>query len=169
MKKALVIMTLVVVLSFILTAYFIVNKKVEYNLNRSTGYTIVNIDNSSNYNNSNVEKTIKLYKEYHQNIVDDVTGTNIDDVFYENNLIWNKVKYNVTDDIYGEYYQISGLKNKEVENKINIKLENSFKNFIDDNKNYILKKIAEAIKEEEYRYNQGWEERVDNHPYILKI
>ena len=76
MKKALVIMTLVVVLSFILTAYFIVNKKVEYNLNRSTGYTIVNIDNSSNYNNSNVEKTIKLYKEYHQNIVDDVTGTN---------------------------------------------------------------------------------------------
>ena len=114
------------------TAIFIVNHKINNiksveQIQKNNNYTAeddirkLNDKNEEyDYNNSK----ITLYPQYHQNIEDGVTGVSLEDTFYKNALLWKKHFYE-DDEWAGYYYQIEGLKNKEVQDIVNQKLLNS--------------------------------------------
>lgn len=81
-------------------------------------------DNKENEFFEEEKNQLSIKSEYHQNVNDNAPGTNLEDFYDENDLIWEKIEYS-EDTIEGSYYQIKGLKNKEVEKKINDKLKTS--------------------------------------------
>ena len=65
-----------------------------------------------------------LYKEFHTPIKDGIKGAKIGDKYNTNSLRWERVFYEDSTKA-GYYYQISGLKNKDVESTVNDKLKKS--------------------------------------------
>ena len=145
MKKIIILFVLITIFSVIYTAMLIVERKIEqYITNAYTSNSSANSVKSDN--NLPSKQNVELYKTYHQSIQDNVEEIELNDVFYENPITWNRVDYNISNEVVGTYYQISGLKNKEVENIVNEKLKKSFEQFVKDNKVYIIREVMNAIK-----------------------
>lgn len=123
MKRIIVIMLLNILFASIITAQLIINKKTESFLSsaKSQNKKVAEINSSQNVK---PREKIVLYEKVNKNIEDDVTGVSKGDIFYSNALIWNKEHYE-DDKYYGYYYQIDGLKNKEVQQLVNNKLLDS--------------------------------------------
>ena len=167
MKKIIILFVLITIFSVIYTAMLIVERKIEQHI---TNAYMSNSSASSVKTDNNLpsKQNVELYKTYHQSIQDNVEGIELNDIFYENPITWNRVDYNISNEVVGTYYQISGLKNKEVENKVNEKLKKSFEQFVEDNKEFIIREVMNAIKEEEYSYENNWTNRKIDKPYVLQ-
>ena len=157
MKRLLVVLLLITMLAFLITACFIVNNKTESMIIKNS----IQRDKDSaentpttNYLNSS-DENVELYKKYHQNIEDGMAGVTLDDVFYKNSLIWNKIFYE-DDKFAGYYYQIDGLKNKNVQKIVNEKLLKSAMDFCNEHINRPEKaSVAYYYNGDVYYYSYG--------------
>ena len=130
-SRVIILLILVSILASIITAVLIINA----NINNSIKEVITSGDEID----IKPKEKVELYKEYHLPKKDGVKGAKYMDSYKENPLVWEKVLYE-SDKIFGYYYQISGLKDKEVQSNINNKLKSSFINFCNDKYKLITSK-----------------------------
>ncbi len=128
MKRVLIVLLLIVILAFLITSCLIINKRtLQTSLRQIHEQTSMpslteQVDIASN----NIEEKQLLYKTYHENIKDGISNM-ISETYDENPIKIEKLKYE-DDLIIGDYIIISGLKDKEIENKINEAIKSEFIN-----------------------------------------
>lgn len=125
MKKIIVALIIFVGLAIGVTTGLILQKN-KWNKNNFSASNLENLNSDTNNGQDKVEQEKELQEniEYHQNVNDNTPGVSLTDFYDENDLIWEQIEYS-EDTIEGWYYQIKGLKNKEVEKKVNEKLKKS--------------------------------------------
>ena len=133
MKKIIIAMIIFLAISVGITTGLILIK------NSTTNDKVIPNDN----NNLNVTRT-----NYRQNINDDTPGIDLYETYDDNSIIWEQIKID-EGTIIGEYYQIKGLKDKEVEEKINKILENEL---LAKAKEYEKREDVEKIWINQYKY-----------------
>ena len=152
MKKLLVILVMITILALIITITLALNKRIQITKDKRT---LVNV---SSFERKPVNNNEQLFIQYHNNVNDDAKGINLDDTYDENSLSFERKEYN-DDYIVGTYLQISGLKDKNVQNSINKKLFDSFVK----NGELRNKQIKDEIKQNEWsRVKYYQEEYFDN-------
>ena len=180
--KIIVIMILFTICAAIVTLALIVNREINYyeKINNENRDTLIN-----EYDITAETKTKPtLYEEYHIPVDDGTVGSKYGDTYFTNALNWEKVNYE-DDKYFGYYYQISGLKNKEIERKVNDKLKNSaleyadlaynelveydkkekndrnmYENYINHMK-YINGEALRVYNGDKYNYTSGWKAYFD--------
>ena len=115
MKKIIVIGLLIAVIMIIVTATLIINDK-------TNSIKYYNVEPEVEDISLSTKQHVELYKELHLPIKDGVKGAEFGDTYSTNALNWEKVYYE-DNTIAGYYYQISGLKNKDIQSKVNKKLK----------------------------------------------
>ena len=115
MKQVIIILFLITIISFLITGILIVNK-------RTNQVVIDNKDSGEIIKKEEPKERIELYKEYHTPIKDGVRGVDYRYTYSTNALDWD-LEFYEDDKIAGYYYQISGLKDKKVEENVNNQLK----------------------------------------------
>ena len=151
MKKLVVILLLITVLAILCTAILVVNKLDEV---QKRQVSIEKITTSEEKKPDKVINTGKLYKEYHTNVQDDAKGAKLSDSYNENSLVWKYID-NSKGDITCGYYQISGLKDKSIQDSINKRLKESSEKYVSTRESNKDKKDGKARYEQYILSNFG--------------
>ena len=141
MNRVLVILLLTFILAVVLTAGFIVNKRIENFYIKSSANSL---DDKEKGKEDSSLKEVSLYEEYHLPIDDNTNGATISQRFDINPIKFSKHVYE-DEKTYAYYLQIDGLIDDEIERGINERLKNE----IIDYGHYAYDMIANK-KENEY-------------------
>ena len=146
MKKIVVLLVLLTILCFLITATLIVLKKDEQRIAHEEELL------------SKSRESVQLYKECHLPNLDDVEGATLSQTFDINAIGFKKAKYE-DEKIIGEFLIIDGLADEVVEDKINKKLKNAIITY----GNFIYNEIKEYVK------NNTYESRDKNYIELSKV
>ncbi len=125
MKKVFIILFLITILFFLVTTNLVLKERIKiYSLKK---YTNTNPSTSDDVKDKKNESK-GLYAKYHDNVDDGITKM-ISKTYNENPIKIEYVHYE-DEKITGQHIKISGLKNKEIENKINEKIKDDYVTYI---------------------------------------
>ena len=133
MKRIFLIISLTTILAILVTTNLIIQNKMNMMLihkMESEDKDVIATAQLPVKDNKLSGESIELYKKYHRNIEDGITGISVNDTYYSNSLVWNRLFYE-DEKCAGYYFQIDGLKDKKIQKIVNDKLFKSAINFCD--------------------------------------